>query len=216
MNDVPSITAEVAEQIMATHFPEGLGGKRPRVPVEEIFLSVEPLTSEDIEVYKKQMQSGQPLGVTAVDIKALRHTHHRLAQMLAVGVDETVAAKLCNYSISRVSILKADPAFAELLAHYSDEVKEEWADFVGTAADLSMDFLQELQKRLDENPEQFSISALNEVLKTLADRTGHAPVTKTQNVNVNLNLGDKLRMARERANAAYIEGNARLVPPSNG
>lgn len=211
MNERTSITVELAEEIMATHFPEGLGGKRPRVPAEDVFLSVEPLTIEDIEVYRKQMESGQPLGVQAVNIKALRHTHHRLAQMLAVGVDETVAAKLCNYSISRVSILKADPAFAELLAHYSEQTAEEWADFVATAANLSMDFLQELQKRLDENPEQFSVGQLNEALKTLADRTGHAPVTKTQNVNVNLDLGDKLRRARERANAAYIEGQARLV-----
>jgi hypothetical protein len=216
MNDHTSITVEVAEEIMATHFPEGLGGKRPKVQMDAVFLSVEPLTSEDIAAYKKAMESGQPLGVQAVDIKALRHTHHRLAQMLAVGVDETVAAKLCNYSISRVSILKSDPAFAELLAHYSEEVHEEWADFVATAANLSMDFLQELQHRLDEKPEQFSVGALNEVLKTLADRTGHAPVTKTQNVNVNLNLGDKLRMARERANAAYIDGQARLVDSSNG
>jgi hypothetical protein len=211
MNDHSPISVEVAEEIMATHFPEGLGGKRPRVPVEDVFFSVEPLTAEDIEAYRKQMASGTPLGVQAVDIKALRHTHHRLAQMLAVGVDETVAAKLCNYSVSRVSILKGDPAFAELLAHYTEDVKEEWADFMATAANLSMDFLQELQKRLDENPEQFSVNALNEALKTLADRSGHAPVTKTQNVNINLDLGDKLRRARERANAAYIEGQARLV-----
>lgn len=211
MSDHTSITADVADQIMALHFPEGLGGKRARVPATEVFLEMENLTAKDIEAMKTHVASGNSLGIKPVDIKALRHTHHRLAQMLAVGVDETVAAKLCNYSVSRVSILKGDPAFAELLAHYTDDVKEEWADFVGTAANLSMDFLQELQKRLDENPEQFSVNALNEALKTLADRSGHAPVTKTQNVNINLDLGDKLRRARERANAAYIEGQSRVV-----
>ncbi len=204
MSSPTSVTVEMAEEVMATHFPHGLGGKRPKVPVEEVFLSVEPLTSSDIAAYRRQMDSGIALGVQAVDIKALRHTHHRLAQMLAVGVDEMVAAKLCNYSISRVSILKSDPSFAELLAHYSAEVHDEWADFVGTAANLSMDFLQELQKRLDENPEQFSVNALNEALKTLADRTGHAPVAKSINVNVNTGLGDKLRAARERASRAYL------------
>lgn len=212
MNDHTSISVEVAEEVMAMHFPEGLGGKgRPKMSNEDVFLAVEPLTAEDIEVYKKHVASGQPIGVQPVNIKALRHTHHRLAQMLAVGVDETVAAKLCNYSVSRVSILKADPAFAELLATYSEDVKEEWADFVATAANLSMDFLQELQRKLDENPEAFTPASILEAIKVLADRTGHAPITKTQNVNVNVNLGDKLRLARERANAAYIEGQARLV-----
>lgn len=204
MSEHTSITADVAEQVMALHFPEGLGGKRTRVHTSEVFLEMELLTAKDVEAMRTHVASGNSLGVKPVDIKALRHTHHRLAQMLAVGVDETVAAKLCNYSVSRVSILKADPAFAELLAHYSEDVKEEWADFVATAANLSMDFLQELQRRLDENPEQFSPASLNETLKVLADRTGHAPVQKTQNVNINLNMGDRLKAARERANEAEL------------
>lgn len=205
MSDYTSITADVADEVMAMHFPEGLGGKRNRVPATEVFLAMEPLTAADIAAMQAHVNSGNSLGVKAVDIKALRHTHHRLAQMLAVGVDETVAAKLCNYSVSRVSILKGDPAFAELLAHYSEEVKEEWADFVGTAANLSMDFLQELQRKLDEEPEKFSPSAIMEAIKILADRTGHAPVQKTQNVNINLNMGDKLKAARERANQAELQ-----------
>lgn len=205
MTDHTSITADVAEEVMAMHFPEGLGGKRTRVPATQIFLSMDPLTAADIAAMQAHVASGNSLGVKAVDIKALRHTHHRLAQMLAVGVDENVAAKLCNYSVSRVSILKADPAFAELLAHYSEEVSDQWADFVGTAANLSMDFLQELQARLDEKPEAFTPTALMEAIKVLADRTGHAPVQKTQNVNINLNMGDKLKAARERANQAELQ-----------
>lgn len=189
---------------MAQHFPAGLGGKRTAVPLEEIFLSVEPLGPEDILAMQKHVASGGNLGVQAINIKALRHTHHRLAQLLAVGVDETVAAKLCNYAVSRVSQLKADPAFAELMAHYSDDVKEEWADFVATAANLSLDFLQELQRRLDETPDAFTPQTLNESLKILADRTGHAPVQKTQNVNINVDMGTKLKQARERANEAEL------------
>lgn len=204
MSDLIPLSVEAAEAIMAQHFPTGLGGKRARVPLDDIFLSVEPITAEDIAAMKRHMDSGASLGVQPVNIKALRHTHHRLAQLLAVGVDETVAARLCNYSVSRVSILKADPAFAELMAHYTDEVKAEWADFVGTAANLSMDFLQELQRTLDETPDKFTPQTMLEAIKVLADRTGHAPVQKTQNVNINLNMGDKLKMARERANQAEL------------
>jgi hypothetical protein len=200
-----SLSVEAAEAVMAEHFPQGLGRSRAGVPPSEVFLSVEPLTAEDIAVMVKHVASGKTLGIQPVDIKQLRHTHHRAAQLLAVGVDETVVAKLCNYSVARISQLKTTPAFAELLAHYTDEVKEEWADFVGTAANLSMDFLQELQRKLDETPEAFTPQTILEAIKVLADRTGHAPVQKTQNVNINVDMGTKLRLARERSNQAELK-----------
>jgi hypothetical protein len=203
MNSRPAITVEQAQEIAARHFP-AVSGARPKFPPGEIVLSVQRLTDADIVAYEGHVASGRTIGVKPVDLKAIRNTHHRLAQMLAVGVDETVAAKLCNYGVARVSILKSDPAFAELLAHYAADVREEWADFVSTAANLSMDVMQEIQKRLDETPEQFTIQTLNDTLKTIADRSGHAPVQKTQNVNINVDMGSRLRAARERANLAEL------------
>lgn len=198
MPDRPSISVEAAEEVMRLHFPAGLGGTRTIVPREEVFLAVDPLTRDDITAMQTHMASGGNLDVKPVDLKQVRHTHHRLAQLLAVGVDEFVAAKLCNYSFSRVSMLKSDPAFAELLAHYTGDVQDQWADFVGTAANLSLDVLQEMQRRLDETPEQLTPTHLIELGKFLADRTGHAPVQKSIAVNVNADVGSRLQAARER------------------
>lgn len=171
---------------------------KPKLDESALVIASGELTDEHLQAVATHQASGDTLGSTASPLKALRHTHHRLAQLLAVGTDETVAAKLCNYSVSRVSILKSDPAFQELLAYYAGGVQDQWADFVATAAGLNMDFLQELQRRLDENPEQFSAASLMDAVKLLADRTGHAPVTKSVSVNVNADVGSKLEAARRR------------------
>lgn len=203
-----ALTPAEADALIAEHFPLGMG--RPSIPLGALVEETFPLTSAHLAVAQTHADSGTPIGVKPVDVKALRHTHHRLAQMLAAGVDETVAAKMCNYSVSRVSILKSDPAFSELLAHYSTHVEDQWADFIATAKNLSLDVLQELQARLDEKPESLTAAQLTEILKTVADRSGNAPVTRSQNVNVNLNLGDRLKLARERSASVYIEGTARV------
>ena len=137
-------------------------------------------------------------------IATLRYSHHRLAQLLANGTKPAIAARLCNYSPSRVESLRNDPAFQELLALYGDEQFEEWADFNRLASDLSVDFLGRLQQLLDEKPESFSPSTILEAVKVLADRTGHAPVTKSLSVNVNTDIGDRMLAARERVRQAQI------------
>lgn len=211
MNQGP-ITAEELDDLdlqMPSAFMSRTG--RQQVSLADVVTDWGPLTAEHVQLAEAHAASGAVIGVRGPDVKALRHTHHRLAQLLAGGMDETVAAKLCNYSFSRVSILKANPAFAELLAHYAATKDEAFADFVDAAAALSIDMMGRLQQILDEEPEKLSPTHVMDALKLLADRTGHAPVTKTQNVNVNLNLGDKLRLARERANEMYLDVTPRLA-----
>jgi hypothetical protein len=97
------------------------------------------------------------------------------------------------------------------VAHYKGVVDDEFQDFTSAAAALSMDMLGALQEMLDEAPEKFGPGHLMDAIKLLADRTGHAPVTKNLNLNVNLGLGDRLRAARERADAADLQ-TATLLP----
>jgi hypothetical protein len=178
-----------------------LAGTRGKPKLDESALVTDsgPLTAEHLAIASDHLASGQPLGTQAPTLKAIRHSHHRLAQMLAMGIDESRAALMCNYSVSRVSILKSDPAFQELLAYYSDKAGEQWSDFVAAASGLSLDMLQELQRQLDEQPEKFTPGQLLEGIKVLADRTGHAPVTKSVQVNVNTDFGSRLDEARKRA-----------------
>lgn len=197
------------EALMPSSFLSRTG--RQQVGINDVVTEWGPLTAEHAQLAEAHAASGNVIGVASPNVKALRHTHHRLAQLLAGGMDETVAAKLCNYTVNRVSILKSDPAFAELLAHYASTKDEAFADFVDAAAALNLDMMGKLQQILDEEPERLSPTHIMDAIKLLSDRTGHAPVTKTQNVNVHLNLGDKLRLARERANEMYLDVTPRLA-----
>lgn len=187
------------EELLRQHFPAGFAGsRRSRTPTEELVIDYGPLDSTHIVAVEEHLASGAAIGVKNSPLLAIRHTHHRLAQYLAMGMDETRAAKLCNYNPSRVSTLKSDPAFMELLAYYTREVKEEFADFVTSAKDLSMDFLGQLRDVLETKPETLTPSMLLESIKVLADRSGNAPTMKSVNVNVNADVGAKLDAARAR------------------
>lgn len=210
----PLTSSEFDEIINGMEMPAGFArGRRPQRDPSTLVTSWGELDASHVAAAQTHIDSGASLGIRPPDVKALRHTHHRLAQLLASGMDETIAGKLCNYSVSRVSILKGDPAFGQLLAHYASVVDDEFVEFQTAAAALSLDMLQALQAMLDESPEKFGPGHLMDAIKLLADRTGHAPVTKTQNVNINVDLGSRLAEARKRANATLIEGTSTVVVP---
>lgn len=185
--------------LLRQHFPEGFTGRATRrIQTEALIMDYGPLGPEHVEAVREHMESPDPLGVKWGELRAIRHTHHRLAQYLAMGMDETKAAKLCNYQPQYVSHLKADPAFAELLAYYANNVKEEYADFVSASKDLSMDMLGRLREFLETEPERLTPQMVLEAYKALADRSGNAPTAKTVNVNVNADVGSRLDRARAR------------------
>ncbi len=145
------------------------------------------------------------MGVTAgTTLKKIRASHHRLAQLIASGTPQVTCATLVGYTTARVTQLMSDPAFIDLVAHYSKDVRAEWGEFVEQAASLSVDFLELLREQLDETPEKFTPTVALEAIKVLADRSGHAPVTKTLNVNVNQDMGRRMMEAEGRLRAARL------------
>ena len=145
-------------------------------------------------------------------IKRLGERHHALARCLASGMSDANAAITCGYDRSRVSILKADPAFTELLEFYRAEVTERYLDMHGVLAGLSVDAAMELRERLEADMQAddktISIGQLMELTKLGADRTGFGPQSSTQNVNVNIDLAGRLEAARKR-----VEQRKSLPPP---
>jgi hypothetical protein len=108
------------------------------------------------------------------------------------------AAIITGYDLSRISILKGDPSFQELLAYYRECENEALADFTARATDLTLTAMDALQDALEDSENPMPASMVLEVAKFAADRTGHAPVTKSLNVNVNADLGNRLDAARKR------------------
>lgn len=144
---------------------------------------------------------GEEKGSTTPPLKRLSEKHHALARCLASGMSEADAAIACGYVLSRVSVLKADPAFQELLEFYRDDVDKAYRDLHARLAGLSMDAADELSERLERDMQseekEISIGHLLEITKMGADRTGHGP-SSNQNVNVNVNLASRLEAARKR------------------
>lgn len=179
-----------------------------RLPLHEVVTAWGPLDASHIAAANRAMENPVNLN-TSTDIKVLRASHHRAAQLIAMGMEQNKVAALCNRSVQGLSHLMGNPAFRELVAHYIGVKDDEFADFTSAAAALSMDMLSALQEMLDNSPERFAPGHLMDAIKLLADRTGHAPVQKSFNVNVNSGMGERLRAARERAAQVFLESDAR-------
>lgn len=148
-------------------------------------------------------------GTEPIAIKRIGQRHHALAKLLASGTKEWEAAAIVGYTLSRVSVLKGDPTFKELVAFYKGNVDAEYLQLHEALAGLSLDAANELRLRLEEDPESIPLLQLAELVKMGADRTGHGP-SSSQNVNVNLNIGSRLEEARKRIEARkreVIEGS---------
>lgn len=141
-------------------------------------------------------------GIAAPSIKRISDSHHAVARALASGMKPGEVSIVTGYSLSRISILQADPAFRELLEFYRENLDAVYADLHVRMSHLSLDTAQLLQERMEADPDSFSNGALMDLLKLLADRTGHAPVTKSiQKVDVTVGFADALAAARKREDA---------------
>lgn len=138
------------------------------------------LTEEDAQLGR------EPIAQKAV-IQDIRRSHHELAKYVAQGLKNVVIAELTGYSPARISVLKSDPQFAELVEHYStieDEIHlASRADYHTRLADLGFDSIEVLHQRLLDSPEVFAVKELLQVVEATSDRIGHGK-TSTQNLNV--------------------------------
>lgn len=140
-------------------------------------------------------------GVQAPQIKEFRERHHALARLIAEGKRPGEAAIICRYSQSRMSVLLADPAFMELVAHYRELVNEEFVDFQAKLSELALDAALILQSRMEERPDELSDALVLQIVQVGADRTGHGPSQKVEH-NHKIGLADRLMSAKDRVERA--------------
>lgn len=144
-------------------------------------------------------------GVQPKPIQRLRDSHHALARNLALGYKPGEVSAMTGYSLSRISVLCGDPAFQELLDFYKNDASEE---FLAMKAQLDTRMMMNaltaeavLTERLEDEPETVKTKELNDIARDRADRLGFGP--KSTQVNVNVDMGEALRLAREREQRAY-------------
>lgn len=161
----------------------------------EVISLVKPFSADDLST----LSVAQP---AAPVLKQIRDHHHRLAWMVAKGMRTGEIAKILGMSISRVSILKSDPAFRQLVEAYRkrcDEIEEEeFRDVTAIRAHNEFLALQEVNDRLEHAPETFSVRDLIDIAADNADRNGNPKLSRTHSTNVSYNLADALAASQRR------------------
>lgn len=146
----------------------------------------------------------------------LRDSHHALARVLATGAGEGEASAITGYTPGRISVLKADPQFQELLEFYRAQGASAVADYRERMVNVGLDALNMLTERMEEKPEEFTPGLLKDIARDMADRTGHAPQKGPSSVTqINVNLSDKMAAARERVASAKGAGTIEGPSPSS-
>lgn len=144
--------------------------------------------------------------------------HHGLARLLAAGTTGRDAALIMGYTQVTVSILQEDPTFADLVRFYAEDVDAAYQSMNAQLAGVGQDALTELQRRIEETPEELGAVFLLDVVIKTADRTGNGPASKTTSeVNVNFGIAEKMAAARKRVAEAtgQLTIDARANPPGD-
>lgn len=133
----------------------------------------------------------------------LRDSHHRLAQVLAVGATPGEAGAQTGYSQSRISILLADKSFQDLVEVYrrdSASLRAEYADMATANMIRGERIIEDALEQLADSSEPVSLADLRPVLDIVSDRADRFgyPRKNTQ-VNVNVDFAGKLEAARRRS-----------------
>ena len=155
-----------------------------------------------------------------VQLQALRDNHHRIARALAAGLDNQEVARLCGMSLNRISILKQDPAFKDLVAHYRGLVTAEFVRSVDTYLEMATGNMLKaeamLSDKLDaaaDNNEFLPTRDLISISRDAADRFGYGK--RQMNLNVNVDFAAQLEAARNRSYAARSPPLAPIAEPSS-
>lgn len=167
-------------------------GRIGKAEVDLDYAIVRELLEEDLLV-----RSVSTIGSTAPGIKSLRALHHKLAQCLAQGFTDTEASISTGYSPSRISILKADPTFKELLNYYQGKASEIYIDVTQRMAGFATTAVEVLQERLEDKPDTFTNKDLNQLIKTTADRGGHSPVNRSEVKTITMDAKTLMEMKQQ-------------------
>ena len=172
--------------------------------------NVRALEASDLASYKPDQKTNRVLKI--------RESHHRVARLMAIGLRNFEIAERTGYSEIRISHFRKDPAFMDLVSTYSkveDEAFEKNRDvYYETVISNRQLAANEINDRLQEAPDEFTVAQLVAIHSDAADRTGYPK--RTVATNINLDFAARLDRAVERTNRVrQIEGEVvRSLPPA--
>lgn len=125
----------------------GRQGRQADVPIS----IVRALTAEDLPMI--QSETSSKAVVPLAGLQKLRHSHHRLAELVAKGLAVEEISLASGYAPGYISMLtNTDPAFRELVAYYEAQKATIFVDELERLRILGLDATEKLhEKLLDEN-----------------------------------------------------------------
>lgn len=158
--------------------------------------SVRALTAADLEILRR------PAAKTT--IKTIRDSHHTIAWLLALGKTDIEVAQEVGMSIARVSGLKSDPAFKELLSTYRTDIVQARRDHSDALASLATSNMLKAERQiadtLDEADAEGKVIPLRDLTRITADRMDRFGYGKhTSSTNINVGFAAKLEAAISRS-----------------
>lgn len=112
-----------------------------------------------------------PRHMENISVVRIKAAHHRIAQLCATGASYIDVGIACGYTPQYISNLATgNPAFQELVSHYTRAAEAEMLDLRAKQARLGELAVDELTDRIADSPEQFSIRELLEVVESNANK----------------------------------------------
>lgn len=155
--------------------------------------SIRSLTTDDLQYV------GVPR-VARKTIQKIRNSHHTIARLAAAGLGTNAIAEKVGYSVSRISILLADPSMIELIARYRLEVTDSWVQSLDSYHDLCFENMvmaeRQIADRLEDaesGSDPLPIRDLVSISRDAADRLGYGK--KTTQTNINIDFAARLERA---------------------
>jgi hypothetical protein len=168
-----------------------------------------PITAEDLPKLRG------PKGSSTPPRKKLRYKHHSLARALASGMQERAAAAVTGFAPVTVSILKKDPAFAELVKFYATEEGKGFDQVRAQLLGVGQRFVEEMDRRVREAPDELTMRDLRESSTVLLDRAGFgAAQSSVHDIHIHAGLASALQASR--VNAPFPVQLQPPTPPTVG
>lgn len=166
-----------------------------------------------VQLMPSDLDDLDKIAVQPGSIKRIRDHHHLIAKLVAKGMRTGDIAREVGYSISRISILKNDPAFRQLVEMYRCNLDQLEAaaffDLKKKAALLLATVLDHRQDHYEEDPDSISpeqCRADGEFAQSVMDDK----VTKVATVHANLDgmsIAEAFELQSKRAD--------RLIAPAH-
>lgn len=147
--------------------PPALAVKRQGVARELDVVVVRELEAADLPALMSTDSGAVSIDPDGVSLSRVRSAHHMLAQLCAEGKSNIEIGAISGYNPAYISALRNDPAFKELLAHYSSIREKLFVDVLERMKFLGLSSIEELQQRLVEEPEKFTRQELMQMADML-------------------------------------------------